>query len=84
MILFEITARRDRMARTFTIQASDIDSAAMDAIKLVAHDETVVQVRQHDYDEADHVFENAQHSVAVVDMSERRAPSVGDSADSVA
>lgn len=50
MIAFEITARRDDIYRTFTVDAVDIDAAAMQAVDDVAADEVVVCVRQSDAD----------------------------------
>jgi hypothetical protein len=55
---FEITARSNdqKRTRTFEIDAVDIDDAAIVGIAHVSDDETVVQVRDSDYDEAAAIF----------------------------
>lgn len=54
MISFEIAARDSRgRIRLFTIEAIDVDSAAMQAVDDVEDDETVVNVRQGDVDMAE-------------------------------
>lgn len=62
---FEITYRsaNRRSVRVELLDRFDIDEASAHAVNSCPSDEYVVQVRDTDYEPADHAFDDVEHSV---------------------